>query len=158
MIALHLRSKRKPLKLDQGSSLEQSEEICDSESPVAVGVFKRGNRGSEIEVITPQNVITEMVGDRVARARASRTEEELFAATACTFHSSSFSFRGSYVLQHCVLHKYMELFYSIPVQFALTSRSGFSLIKIPVLFLKSKEIQDAKLLESLLVMFVFPCS
>ena len=83
VIALYLRSKQKLRHKGDCPSVEKADNYVKSKSMLSsereIEVFS--NEGA-----TSKEEVTKSDGDRVARARASRKLEAMFASTACTQH------------------------------------------------------------------------
>ena len=83
VIALYLRSKQKLVQKGDCPSVEKADNYLESKNMLS---SERETEEFSNEGATPKEEVTKSDGDRVARARASRKLEAMFASTACTQH------------------------------------------------------------------------
>lgn len=83
VIALYLRSKQRLLEKGDCPSIEKADNYLESKSMLS---SEREAEEFSNEGATSKEEVTKSDGDRVARARASRELEAMFASTACTQH------------------------------------------------------------------------
>lgn len=106
VIALYLRSKQKVLQKGDSPSVAKADKHLESKNLLS---SERETEEFSNEGVTSKEEDTKSDGDRVARARASRKLEAMFASTACTQHELlNFStFKYVYVAEElCLLCKY----------------------------------------------------